>query len=359
MRNVKTVQLLALLMFVTAIIRGTAAQPGLLKSGFIYETAPFPQCHASTISEAGKGDLVAAWFGGTRERHPDVGIWMARNSGGKWSPPEEVANGIQEGGDRVPCWNPVLFRPVADEATLWLFYKAGPSPSAWWGMIMTSADSGRTWSKPRRLTEGMLGPIKNKPVRLAGGDILCPSSSEQDGWRVHFERTSGGGRKWSATPPVNDKTIDAIQPSILLHPGGRLQALGRTRQGKLFETWSDDAGRTWSRMTLMELPNPNSGTDAVTLADGRHVLVYNHNNALKNGRSPLNLAISGDGKHWLAAMILENEPGAEFSYPAVIQTSDGLVHVTYTWKRQRIKHAVIDPAQLSLRPIVGSEWPDA
>jgi predicted neuraminidase len=106
-------------------------------------------------------------------------------------------------------------------------------------------------------------------------------------------------------------------------------------------------------LSLTALPNPNSGTDAVTLKDGRHLLIYNHT-AL--GRSPLNLALSTDGKVWQAALVLENEPG-EFSYPAIVQTRDGLVHAVYTWKRKRIRHVVIDPGKLALRPIVDGMWP--
>ena len=111
-------------------------------------------------------------------------------------------------------------------------------------------------------------------------------------------------------------------------------------------------------MTTLDLPNPSSGTDAITLADGRHLLVYNHN-AEYRGRSPLNVAVSHDGESWLAAAVLEDEPGEEFSYPAVIQTSDGLVHVAYTWKRRRIRHVTLDPAQLELSPIVDGRWPGA
>jgi predicted neuraminidase len=281
---------------------------------------------------------------------------LSRHIAGNWTPPVEVANGVGFSTNRFPCWNPVLFQPKT--GPLLLFYKVGPSPSAWWGMLITSDDNGQTWSQPRRLPGGILGPIKNKPVQLANGDILCPSSTEgETGWRVHFERTRDLGRTWQATPPLNDgKEISAIQPSILFHPGGKLQALGRTKQAKIFEVWSDDAGKTWGKMTLTSLPNPNSGTDAVTLKDGRQLLVYNHNPTPK-GRSPLNVAISTDGKKWLAALVLEDEPGSEFSYPAVIQASDGLVHVAYTWKRQRVKHVVIDPARLELRPLSGGDWP--
>ncbi len=207
---------------------------------------------------------------------------------------------------------------------------------------MTSDDGGRTWSSARRLPDGILGPIKNKPVQLANGDILCPGSTEDDGWRIHFERTRDG-TKWEKTGPLNDeKQFSAIQPTILFHSNGRLQALGRTRQRKIFQIWSDDQGKTWGPMTLTTLPNPNSGIDAVTLRDGRQLLVYNRTST---GRSPLNVALSRDGLEWQSAVVLESVPG-EFSYPAVIQATDGTVHITYTWKRRNIRHVAIDPERL-------------
>jgi len=319
---------------------GRAADSAIVKSEFIFETAPFPQCHASTIVETATG-LVAAWFGGTREKDRDVGIWVSRHGEGAWSAPVEVANGLQSDGTRLPCWNPVLFQPKT--GPLLLFYKVGPSPSTWWGMLRTSADNGQTWGEARRLPDGILGPIKNKPVQLANGDILSPTSTEHDGWRVHFERSTDSGKTWTATAPVNDgKMIGAIQPSILQHKGGKLQAVGRTQQGKIFTISSDDQGRTWGPMSLTDLPNPNSGIDAVTLADGRFALVYNH---ASKGRTPLNIAVSTDGEQWRNVLTLEKEPG-EYSYPAVIQSRDGLLHITYTWKRTRIRHVVADAAKL-------------
>jgi predicted neuraminidase len=174
---------------------------GVVKTEFIFETAPFPQCHASTIVETG-GALVAAWFGGTREGNPDVGIWVSRHDGAIWSAPVQAADGTQPDGSRFPCWNPVLFQPR--QGALLLFYKVGPSPDRWWGMLATSRDGGRNWSEGRRLPEGMLGPIKNKPVQLADGTLLCPSSSEHDGWRVHCERTVDLGKSWERTGPLND-----------------------------------------------------------------------------------------------------------------------------------------------------------
>lgn len=321
------------------------SNPAILKSEFIYEQAPFPECHASTIAQTPQG-LVAAWFGGTHERNPDVGIWVSKRTATSWSTPVEVATGVQPDGKRWPCWNPVLFQvPKGD---LILFYKVGPSPSTWWGLLKRSKDNGKTWSEAERLPEGIAGPIKNKPVLLPSGVLLCPTSSEDHNWRVHFEQTSDWGKTWQKTAAINDGVEDgAIQPSVLFHPNGQLQALCRSQKsGFIAETWSKDGGKTWSPLQKTSLPNPNSGTDAVTLKDGRQVLVYNPvaptPGKFGGPRTPLDVAISDDGKTWKTLVVLENEPG-EYSYPAVIQTADGLVHITYTWKRQRIRHVVIDP----------------
>jgi predicted neuraminidase len=332
----------AVFLVISAALSARAATT-VVGSEFIYETASFPSAHASTIVSTSDG-LVAAWFGGTREGADEVGIWSSRQVKGTWTAPVEVATGQQPDGERVPCWNPVLFQKR--DGTLLLFYKVGPSPRAWWGMVRSSADNGRTWADAQRLPDGILGPIKNKPVQLADGTILSGSSTESSDtpsvWRVHFERSVDDGRTWTRIEPaLGQGDINAIQPSILVHSGNRLQALGRTRSGRLFETWSDDNGKSWSALTLLSVPNPNSGIDAVTLRDGRHVLVYNRT---PQGRTPLNVAISADGKAWEDVAVLEKEPG-EYSYPAVIQAADGLVHITYTWKRQRIKHVVLDLAR--------------
>lgn len=305
---------------------------------FIYQPGDvgFPSCHASTVAEI-PGGLIAAWFGGTEERNPDVGIWTSRFINGKWSRPEEPANGVRD-GRRYPCWNPVLFNTGEE---LLLFFKVGPSPSEWWGELIVSDDNGISWSAPRKLPDGFMGPVKNKPVLLGNGILLCPSSSEHDGWRVHMEMTPDFGMSWTMTAPLNEKSISAIQPSVLIHPGGKLQIVCRSKQSSVLSSWSEDAGMTWSRLSPVSLPNPNSGIDAVTLRDGRHFMVYNH---LKSGRNVLNAAISDDGINWKPAVLLENDrKGTEFSYPAVIQSADGMIHITYTWNRKLIRHVAVDP----------------
>lgn len=328
--------ILPTLIVVAAGLRPPEPTVTLVRSSFIYQSAPFPSCHAATIAQTHSGKIVAAWFGGTAESNPDVKIYFSELDGQTWSPPREVAKGLSPEGEPRACYNPVLFQPK--HGPLLLFYKAGTGPQTWWGLLTESRDDGKTWLASMRLPDGILGPIKNKPYELPDGTLLCPSSAEDHGWQVHFESTKDNGKSWTKTEPLNDgKTIGAIQPSILHLSGTHLRAVGRTRQGELFTIDSPDNGRIWGPMSLTDVPNPNSGTDAITLHDGRHLLVYNDS---KTQRTPLCVAISTDATHWKKVLTLEDIPG-EFSYPSLVQARDGLVHIVYTWNRRRICHAIL------------------
>ena len=396
-----TLRLLALAAFAGAAgIQGASTPSDLMHSEFIYQPGPVPQVHASSLAETRDGELVAAWFGGTAESNPDVCIYVSRRENGRWTDPQKVADGVVRGGVRFATWNPVLFQPRS--GPLQLFYKVGPSPENLWGMVMHSDDGGKTWSEPRRLPSGILGPIKNKPVELTDGTWVSGSSTEDPvrGWQVHVERSTDQGRTWSLIGPLNTSEIfNAIQPSLLVHADGRLQLLCRSKEMVLTTAWSSDGGLTWSPMISSGLHNPNSGSDAVTLADGTHLLVYNHRvpaasvqanpkfmalGGAQPGvgdasedwgvRWPLNLSLSRDGIHWEMVLTLEEQPRRHgYAYPAVIRTRDGLVHIAYTWDRERIKHVVLDPARLPPAPAPSSPitnfpiwngnnpvvWPDA
>lgn len=377
--------------------------PAITKDEFLYEQATFPECHSATLVETPNGDLVASYFGGTKERNPDCSIWVSRKpkGGSEWTAPVLAADGQFAPGDphlklaglggisyadhsgsnptlqRRACWNPVLFQ--LPDGELLLFFKIGLKVSDWTGWLVRSRDGGKTWSRREPLPPGFLGPIKNKPEYI-DGRIISPSSTEgSDGWRVHFEISDDRGKTWKKVGPLDaelslltpdrkagivqqddaeageavagagPKPIYAIQPSILRHSDGRLQILCRTRNGQLATAWSSDKGDSWSQLTLSELPSNNSGTDAVTLKDGRHVVIYNNFSTLpgtpKGVRTPLDLAISTDGIHWRHLLTLEDSPISQYSYPAIIQGKDGKLHALYTWRRQRMKYAEIDPTK--------------
>ncbi|SFD17865.1 Predicted neuraminidase (sialidase) [Chitinophaga sp. CF118] len=316
----------------------------LVKQEFLMQHPPVPAAHASTITQLPGGQLVASWFGGSRESAPDVCIYTSVFTKGKWSAPAIAATGIIDEKIRYAAWNPVLITTRANK--LLLFYKVGPSPREWWGLMKYSIDKGRTWSKEEKLPDGILGPIKNKPVQLASGNILHPSSTEskdEKQWHIHVELSDSSGHNWRKVA-IDCDTFGVIQPAALFQPGNRLQLLCRSRQNVIVQTFSDDNGETWTPLTKQTIMNPNSGIDAVTTQNGLQVLIYNPAKMgadWSDGRNELRVAVSKDGENWKDVYELEKQPKGEFSYPAVIQTKDGLLHITYTYNRQNIKHVVL------------------
>lgn len=303
-------------------------------------SAPFAASHASTIVQLKNGDLLAAWFGGTGEGDPDVAIWSARRTASGWSAPIELAR-----EPHIACWNPVLFH--SGDGRLWLYYKYGPAPSNWVAARRFSLDEGRTWSPVERLPAGLLGPIRAKPLLLDNGVIVSGTSIEAShAWSIWIERSTDNGVIWStigpiplaagdpANPPALDRTHGLIQPSIVRLGKHHLRLFARSTEdiARICVSDSFDDGLTWSAARPLDLPNPNSGIDAVSLRDGRVVLVYNDT---ATARSPLNVAVSHDGEHFQNFRTLESQPG-EFSYPAIIQETGGDLDVTYTWNRKSI-----------------------
>ncbi|MDE6003155.1 MAG: exo-alpha-sialidase, partial [Prevotella sp.] len=186
-------------------------------------------------------------------------------------------------------------------------------------------------------------------------------STEGKGWRFHMEILDLKTGKWKYIPVESTEAIktddnqqhpiDCIQPSILKLKDGRLQVLMRTHNARLATSYSSDNGDTWTPVTLSEVENNQSGTDAVTLKDGRHVLIYNNFETLpltkKGVRTPISIAVSDDGQTWRHALTLEDSPIDQYSYPAIIQGHNGHLYCVYTWRRQRIAFKEIDLSQLS------------
>lgn len=308
--------------------------------GFVFESAPFRECHASTIVELSDGRLLASWFGGTREGARDVAIWLSAFDGGRWSEPRIVA---REPG--VPCWNPVLFR-VGD--IVYLFYKAGENPRSWSGFYVVSKDGGETWERPTLLPAGILGPVKNKPLVLDDGTVLCGTSVESyNTWACWVDVSRGDFASWEKRGPifVPGELYGVIQPALIPLGSRHICMFMRAtrRIGRICRADSKDGGLTWSAARPTDLPNPNAGIDAVRLRDGRIVLVHN---PTTTGRTPLVVSVSADlGASWQQRVVLEDEPG-EFSYPSVIEGADGRIHIVYTWRRRRIAYAVLEANDL-------------
>ena len=352
----RTIKLLLIGILLGAAL-GMEAQ--VLSKEFVYETSDFPSCHASTIACLQNGDLVTAFFGGSYEGCPDVCIWVCRKPAGSthWTEPAMAADGVLNETLRKACYNPVLYQ--LPDGELLLFFKIGSCVADWSGWLTRSRDNGVTWSPREPLPDGFLGPIKNKP-ELIGNRLVCPSSTEDDGWKIHFEIYDLTTRQWHKThaieaalapslqEPGKITPIGAIQPSIIRLADGTLQVLCRTQNGKLATSYSHDNGESWSQVELTQVPNNCSGTDAVTVHPTLHALVYNPVQSIlgdyRDPRTPIDVATSMDGIYWNKLVTLEHEPGSEFSYPAVVvDPTDGTLHITYTWKRQRIVYAHVKP----------------
>ncbi len=266
-----------------------------------------------------------------------------------WSPAHEIARGVAPGGEPLPAYNPVLF--LAAEGRLALVYSVGRENSPWLPYLQWSYDAGQSWTAAEPLPAGVRGPDRNRPLLLASGELLHPSTGS--GRQVHVEFSDQELKTWRRQPAVGDpEKYEAIQPTLLDHGGGRVQMLCRTYARELATAWSENGGRTWTPLAGLGVFIANSAIDAMRLRDGRFMLVYNPGikpTDRKNWgeRVPLSVAVSADGMMWRKSLDLESAPIREgFAYPSVLQTADGDVHVTYTWGRKRIRHVVLDPAQL-------------
>lgn len=317
-----------------------------ITQNYIAEKPVTAASHASTLVELENNTLLAAWFGGKYEGAKDVGIYISSYKEQKWSVPKELIKPLIKDGDTLPCWNPVLFKSKSQN--LYLFYKVGKNPREWFGAMIVSKDEGKTWSNSKYLPKGILGPIRNKPIETTPGVILCGSSTESvddNKWRVFIETYTEGTDSWTIADINDKKNFDIIQPTFLVHSDNKIQILSRSRHNKLISSWSEDNGKTWQKTDSINVVNSNSGVDAVTLSDKSFLLV---NNPLKmgkdwfNGRNVLDVEYSKDGVNWKKLFDLENQKEGEFSYPAIIQTSDKKVHILYTYNRKFIKHTAFD-----------------
>ncbi len=328
-----------------------------LKEFLFTDDRPFHNCHASTVIALPGGDLLVAYFAGSKEGSPDVAIWCSRRTGGVWSPPELVVDEAE-----LVHWNPVLFRQ--DNGRIVLHYKVGKPIPQWRTRVTISEDDGRTWSTPEELVpgdQGGRGPVKNKLIALRDGTWLAPASLEGEVWDSFADISTDEGKTWTQSsfvpvlhprdqPLAEGETrtrvpgMGLIQPTAWESAPGQVHMLMRSTGGFIYRSDSTDSGRTWSPAYRTYLPNNNSGIDLARMEDGTLVLAYNPIGMYRGPRMPLLLSASRDnGDNWEELVVLEGEYRSytipleygEFSYPAVI-AQGSTVYVTYTWRRERI-----------------------
>lgn len=333
----------------------------LLEHFFIMNNSPIPVCHTSTILRKEDGSFLFSWFGGSYEGNPDVGMFLCRRDlRGNFSAPERMAS------SKEAHWNPVLFSPEKNRVCL--FYKVGDEIAKWRTYMRISKDGGKSFGEERELVPGDMGgrgPVRNKPVRLENGRILCPASQEKEIWTGFVDISDDGCKTFHKSNPIRIPGLEpgkrkterdeipvspqsykgrgVIQPALWEEGNGKVHMLLRSSEGFLYRSDSFDWGETWGEAYPTMIPNNNSGIDIGQLSDGRLILVYNPVAENWGKRSPLSLSLSLDGgEHFERVMDLESGEG-EFSYPAVI-TYDREAWITYTYQRKNIAccHMTLD-----------------
>jgi predicted neuraminidase len=313
----------------------TSAETAVFQAQPIFESiAGREGSHAASVVSLDDGELLAAWYSYTGPHELDgSAIYMARRPAGgpEWGAP------LLHRDSPIGDANPVLY---AEGDSVWLYQavvSGGWSTSAI--EYQMSADRGFIWSEPRRMVGPIGSNVRYPPVRLHDGHLLLPAYDDLLQRSLFF--LSSDGQSWSlhsvvATSPPHQN----IQPSVIPLETGRLLAMMRnTGKGWLWVMASDDGGATWSMPQDSGFANPASAAALLRLANNRLLLVFNDSN---EQRSPLTASLSADqGRTWPHRRVVIDGKG-DYSYPSAIQTPDGLIHIVYSFGRERIDHVTLN-----------------
>lgn len=320
--------------------------PSFFASSFLPKVAP--SAHASTLTILPDGKLMAAWYAGSREGAKDVAIFTSILKKSGWSEPvklvtrETVAGAVLAQVRKIG--NPVLFT-VNNKVWLW-FVSVGIGGWAGSQINLMQSDDGEKWTKPRRLVTSPFFNIstlvRTRPVFLENNEIGLPISQESFVKFSEFLRLNADGKILMKSRMPNPSTL---QPAVLVENQKAAHAflrdhdengLHRVRHAK-----TGDGGTSWQALPPTDIPNINNSLAVLKLPSGAWLLVGNDNH-----RDILSAWVSNDfGKTWHFRRIIEKGDG-EYSYPFLLMDSDGRIHLSYTWRRQTIRHMVFSEAWL-------------
>lgn len=394
-------RLLLFFLFDILLFQGLSGQPIYQKAPVISESFIFPQqtkhVHGSSIVSLPNGDFLVAWFEGSGERTADdVKIMGARLLKGsiKWSTPFLLAdtpdlpdcnpvlflnrNGklflvwvavlanrweysilryktsIDYLKDSTPIWNwqdNILLKPDERFARVTVSqFKQLPKQELAWSEFAHSYDTMIIEASKDSRKSGIGWMTRIKPLLLENGRILLPLYS--DGFNFSMLAISDNdGDTWHPSLPIISR--GGIQPALARKRNGHITAFMRDNgdsPNRVQMSESADKGETWSAAVKTEIPNAGSSVELLVLKNGKWAFIGND---VEDGRYRLSLYISEDeGNSWKYKTVLEKEePGkGSFSYPSLIQTNDGIIHITYSYQLgntgETIKYVVINPEKL-------------
>ena len=291
--------------------------------------------HCATLCELDDGRLLAAAYAFPFETSAETKIVASYFDGSGWSPSRTLIDlpGIAVG-------NPVLWSPEPGRIELFFVTLVSESWTEAIVCVQGSRDAGRTWSAAK-VVHGRRGLMtKTRPVR--SGDLLLLPVYDERNWCSHVLARRDDVDEWRLFGDTTSRG-KTIQPAIAGLADGRLLMLSRSPHGTIFESYSFNQGLAWTASQPTPLPNPNSGIDLLKLEDGRLLLAYNPQT---RGRERLGLSVADkEGRGWSDPMLLEHGTG-EYSYPFMIQSRNGTIHMLYTEQRTHIVHVQLQPQHL-------------
>jgi predicted neuraminidase/peroxiredoxin len=303
--------------------------------------------HCSTITEAPNGDMLCLWYAGSYESSDDQALYLARLPKGQriWTAPHRIV-----WDPEAPPGNAVIF--TGPDQRVWIVWgrMEGSRPTrrgSGWSqcrlMARTSKDNGNTWTADEEMPNSFAWLPRNAPFTMKDGRFALPISGHVDsvyaGFLLVLEPDNRTWKRFGLMP-------GGEQPTVIQRDSGELLCLMRG-EPRILQSVSGDGGTTWTTPRRTELKCPDSGIAMTKLKSGRVLLAYNDTD--KSDRTPFNVIQStDDGKTWGEMKAIEQDWG-EFSYPCIVQSSDGMVHLTYTYRRFSIKHVTFDEGWLKTK----------